>query len=133
MNIDMQMLANLEPYDAFRLALEISGKSEKEVAENMGYEFSNCHRVFSTEDYYTSYEKLPRMCKVLGNNIIIMWLIAQADKALDEPSYEKVDCPALLKDAAELFKKTSAVGKEASEAIGDNKLEPHELRRVIKI
>lgn len=132
MDIEMKTLANLEPYDAFRLALEMSGKSEKEVAEEMEYKPQNCHRIFATEDYYTSYEKIPQLCKVLGNNIIIMWLIAQADKALDEPSYEKVDCPALLKDAAELFKKTSAVGKEASEAIGDNKLEPHELRKVIK-
>ena len=128
----MKMLKEIEAYDAFRLALEVSGKTEKEVAEEMGYEFSNCHRVFSLESYYTSYEKIPQLCEVLGNNIIVLWLIAQADKALDKPCHEKVDCPSLLKDAADLFKETSDVGKAAAATIKDNVIEPHELRKVIK-
>lgn len=132
MNVDMKMLKEIEAYDAFRLALEVSGKTEKEVAEEMGYEFSNCHRIFSFENYYTSYEKLPKMCEVLGNNIIVLWQIAQADKRLDKPCHEPVDCPTLLKDAADLFKETSDVGKEAAEAIKDDKLEAHELRKVIR-
>jgi len=132
MNVDMKMLKEIEAYDAFRLALEVSGKTEKEVAEEMGYEFSNCHRVFSLEEYYTSYDKPPKMCEVLGNNIIILWLIAQADKALDKPCHEKVDCPSLLKDAADLFKETSDVGKAAAETIEDGVIESRELRKIIK-
>ncbi|HAS89104.1 MAG TPA: hypothetical protein DCS48_07340 [Desulfovibrio sp.] len=134
MTVDMQQLLKLEPYDAFRMALEMSGKSEKEVAKEMGYEFSNCHRIFSMEPYYTSYEKLIQMCEVLGNNIIILWLIAHADHAVnDHPiEHEEVDCVCLLKDSANLFKETSEVGRAASEAIEDGVLELHEVRRVIR-
>lgn len=130
--VDPSKLVDIEAYEAFRLALELSDKTEADVKEFMNYSGSNCHRIFSMEEYYTSYEKIPKLCKFLGNNIIILWLIAQAENNLDQPRHKKVDCPALLQETAAFFKEASDVGLEASEAVKDSKLEAHELRRVIK-
>ncbi len=130
--VDPKELLNIDAPDAFRLALEFSGKSEKEVAAEMGWSFTNCHRVFSQEDYYASFQNIPKFCEVVGNNIIVLWLMVNVDNDLSKPAHEKVDCQVLLKDLGELFKETGDVGKEGAEAIKDAKLEPHELRKVIK-
>ncbi|WP_319761907.1 hypothetical protein [Maridesulfovibrio sp.] len=130
--VDPRDLINITAYEAFRLALKVSGKTEAEVREEMGYSESHCHRVFSVEEYYTSYEKIPKLCKFLDNNIIILWLIVQADKDMHQPIYHEMDCPELLKEAAELLKETSDVGKEVGATIEDNEIKLTEIRRVIR-
>lgn len=130
--MDSEQLLKIDALDAFRLALELSPKCLEEVAAEMGWEKFHSRRIFSPERYYPTYEDLPKFCDVVGNDLVLLWLGAQADKALGKHVHESVDCPTLLRDAADLFKETSDVGKEASEAIKDDLLEAHELRRLIK-
>ncbi|WP_319780817.1 hypothetical protein [Maridesulfovibrio sp.] len=106
--------------------------TEAEVREEMGYSESNSHRLFSVEEYYTSYGKIPKLCKFLGNNIIILWLIVKANKDMHQLVYQKMDCPELLQEAVELLKETSGVGEDVSATIHDSKIKLNEICRVIK-
>ncbi|UZP68745.1 hypothetical protein N1030_07180 [Desulfovibrio mangrovi] len=127
-----QSLVGLDAVDAFKLAWEIGNKPMPTVMSEMGWTESHARRVFSPERYFPTFEDLPRFCSVVGNTIIIQWLQVQAMYYGIAPKHVDVDCAELVKRMGELFGEMSDVGQEASAAIQDGKLEPKELRRIIR-
>lgn len=127
-----QSLVGLDAVDAFKLAWERSGKLLPQLVSEMGWSASHARRVFSTERYFPTYEDLPRFCNVVGNTVVVQWLQVQALNYGVNPEHQDVDCAALIKRTGELFGEMSDVGQEASEAIKDGKLEPIEMRRIIR-
>ncbi|MBI9109885.1 phage regulatory CII family protein [Maridesulfovibrio ferrireducens] len=127
-----ESLLPLDALDAFKLALELSDKSKQEISHEMGWQDYHTNRIFSPEHYYCSYEDLPKFCAVVGNNIVIEWLAVKAENYEQPLSVEEIDCTALLFRVGQIFGETSDVGTEVQAAIKDGKLEPSELRRIIK-
>jgi len=127
-----QSLAGLDAVDAFKLAWERSGKLMPEIMREMGWSEYNAKRIFSLERYFPTFEDLPRFCNVVGNTIIVQWLMVQAMQYGVCQHHATVDCPELVRRTGELFGEMSDVGHEASDAIKDGKLEPKELRRIIR-
>lgn len=125
-------LHHLDPIDAFKLAIEKSGKPLPEIAKDMGWSKSFVRRVFSADKFFPSMADIPRFCAVLGNQVIIHWLLARATfYGLDE-AHQDMDCNALLRRVNDLFAEVGDVATEARTSIADNKLEPVECRRLIK-
>lgn len=129
---DMQRLGELDPLDVYKLALATAGKSPLQVAEAMGWDSGQTNRIFSAEKYWPSYPLLPQLCHVLGNTILIDWLMIKTmHYGLDE-THQDVDCKNLALRVAELFGEVGDVGRSAQAALEDGKLEPKELRAIIR-
>lgn len=125
-------LHHLDAIDAFKLAIEKSGRPLPEIAEEMGWSSSFVRRVFSAEKFFPSVIDIPRFCAVLGNQVIIHWQLSRATfYGLDE-AHQDVDCNALLRRVNDLFAEVGDVATEARESIKNNILEPNECRRIIK-
>lgn len=125
-------LHHLDPIDAFKLAIEKSGRPLPEIAKDMGWSTSFVRRVFSAEKFFPSVVDIPRFCAVIGNQVIIHWLLARATfYGLDE-AHQDMDCNALLRRVNDLFAEVGDVADEARESIKNNILEPNECRRLIK-
>lgn len=125
-------LHHLDAIDAFKLAIEKSGKPLPEIAKDMGWSASFVRRVFSAEKFFPSVVDIPHFCAVLGNQVIIHWqLAAAAFYGLDE-AHQDVDCNALLRRVNDIFAEVGDVAAEARTSIADNQLQAHECRRLIK-
>lgn len=129
---DATPLHHLDPIDAFKLAIEKSGRPLPKIAGEMGWSTSFVRRVFSAEKFFPSVADIPRLCAVLGNQVIIHWLLARATfYGLDE-AHQNVDCNALLRRVNDLFAEVGDVATAARASIADDKLEPRECRQIIK-
>jgi len=129
---DETPLHHLDAIDAFKLAIEKSVKPLPQIANEMGWSESFVKRVFSADKFFPSVADIPRFCAVLGNQVIIHWLLARATfYGLDE-AHQDVDCNALLRRVNDLFAEVGDVAAEARASTADNKLEPVECRRLIK-
>ncbi|MFP4284154.1 MAG: hypothetical protein ACLFQG_01265 [Desulfovermiculus sp.] len=75
-------LVRLTAKQALGLAKGISGKTNEEIAEDVGQDYSSVKRYFLESDsgYYPSLMRLPRLCEALGNTVLIDWLQAQLDE-----------------------------------------------------
>lgn len=125
-------LHHLDPIDAFKLAIEKSGRPLPEIARDMVWSKSFVRRVFCAEKFFPSVVDIPKFCAVLGNQVIIHWLLARATfYGLDE-THQDMDCNALLRRVNDIFAEVGDVAAEARTSIDDNKLEPTECRRLIK-
>ncbi|MCJ2164632.1 MULTISPECIES: phage regulatory CII family protein [unclassified Pseudodesulfovibrio] len=129
--MDTQSLANLDAIDAFKLAIESSGKDVPTITKEMEWSESHTRRIFSTEKYYPSVVDLPRFCHVVGNNLVLQWLQAKAMTYGLPTEDRNIDCENLVFRIGNLFAEVGDVGRKGQEAIADGKLEPHELRAVI--
>lgn len=129
---DLQRLGELAPLDVYKLALTTAGKSPQKVSEAMGWDTGQTNRIFSPEKYWPSYPQLPKLCHILGNTILIDWLMIRAMRyGLDE-THQDVDCKNLALRVADLFGEVGDVGRSAQAALEDGKLEPKELRAIIR-
>lgn len=124
-------LRALDPIDVFKLAMERSNKPAQVIAAELGCSVGSIRRTLSTDKYFPSFPDIPKFCAVVGNTLVIQWLNLRA-MDIEEPDHASVDCVELLNRVGELFTETGEVGFEVKEAIKDGKLEPHELRKVIK-
>lgn len=124
-------LHTLDAVDAFKLAAQSCHLPIKEICRLMGWSESFARRVFSTEKFYPSFEDLPRFCAIVGNPIIIQWLLAKAAFYGLNPEHQTVDCRALLLRVTDIFAEVGDVATEARTAVQDNLLQPAELRRLL--
>lgn len=59
---------------ALRLAKQESGLTQSEIAERLGVSHAVIKRYFNVNDnYMPSLEMIPRLCSVLGNDILMRW------------------------------------------------------------
>ena len=129
--MDHTALGQLHPIDAFKLALDQSGYSVKELASELDWSYDSVRRIFSTDEYWPNVTRIPALCHALKNTIIINWLQQKTLSIKMENQSGGVDCQQLVQHVAQLFGEASDVGQEASAAVADGKLEAHELRRII--
>lgn len=124
-------LHTLDAVDAFRLAVQSSHLSVRDISRLMGWSESFARRVYSAEKFYPSFEDLPKFCAVTGNMVIIQWLMARAAFYGLNPERQSVDCRALLLRVTGVFAEVGDVAGEARAAVQDDLLEPRELRRLL--
>ena len=59
---------------ALRLAKQESGLTQSEIADRLGVSHAVTKRYFNVNDkYMPSLEMIPRLCSVLGNDILMRW------------------------------------------------------------
>ena len=78
---------NMTAIEALRYAKEQSGKTAEEIAGAFGAGTAVVTRYFRQADSYgPSLDKLPGLCKALGNTILVDWLRAQTQETDDMPA-----------------------------------------------
>ena len=124
----MDELSRLAPEDAFRLALNRSPYSVKELCERLGWSDSFMRRVLSIEKYSPSYEDIPAFCRTVRNNIVIDWLYARSDFTVeDSPNLT----PALLQSSVlDLSAELGDVASRVRMAIADGVITKKENRDI---
>lgn len=131
--MEKDMLTQLHPEDAFRLAASQSGKSANQICQEMGWQPTFARRIFSIEKFYPSFADIPKFCRVVGNTIVIDWLKANAmaDKKLCPHKIQ--NCLDLAQDVLTLAESTGKLSTTAKEAILDGSIEHEEKIVIIKV
>ena len=77
----MEYLGFMNGKEAIRLAKEVSGLTESQIAAGLGVSVSVVKRYLKKDDaYFQSLEMLPRLCAVLGNTILLDWQMRQLER-----------------------------------------------------
>ncbi len=129
---DPKSLAGMDPTDAFKAAFSISGLTEKQLMERMGWKLDKTRRTFATGRFFPSFEELPKFCVVVGNNIVVQWI--QMNVLLGDKPFEhrNIDCQNLILRVGEMYSEVGDVGQQAALAIQDGELDLNEIRRLKK-
>ena len=115
---------------AMRLAVAMSGKNDMEVCKDMGWEARNGFRMLNPhDDYWPGVPSLPRLCAVLGNDVLPRWVRVQAAQAAVHQAAPLTPVN-LLADLAGLFARTGAVAKRGQASIADGVISPAEARQI---
>lgn len=131
MHVDID-LTKLTLFEVFRLALRLSGKSESDIAEAMGWPPANAHRIFADDSYWPTLPNIPRLCAALGNQVILDWCRVQA-AAMPCPERAKpLNPPALLDALAALFEESGQLAGRIRESAADGTITSIERRRITR-
>ena len=77
----MEYLGFMNGKEAIRLAKEVSGLMEGQIAAGLDVSVSVVKRYLKKDDaYFPSIEKIPRLCAVLGNTILLDWQMQQLER-----------------------------------------------------
>jgi hypothetical protein len=123
---------NMSLLDALHLAVRLSGKNIDEVGAAMGWNPGNTARIFGQESYWPTLPSLPRFCVVVGNNVLIDWLHAQAHAGGVQHEFPALNCPGLLTDMNHLTCDLGDVAKECERAVANRNIAAAEASRLIK-
>lgn len=129
----MQTPETLKGYSlvaAMRMAIAYSHKTEEEIAAGMGWGAASASRFFSSGDYWPALPNIPRLCRVLGNNLVIQWLMDNTETVIQP--VEPLDAPAMLRSLGGLFGQMGAISREGQEILMDNVIDVAEARRMIR-
>lgn len=125
------VLHKMNAPEAFALAASASGLTFAEICKGMRWSSSYGRRVFRNEKFYPSFEDLPRFCAVVKNTIVLQWALARAMTHGLEEAFDQVDCQGLLLRVTGMFADAGAVAERTRQAVADNLLQPHEIRRIV--
>lgn len=73
-SISDKVLKGMSAFSALRLAVSLSGRADDEIAAAMNWSPRVANRIFSNDSYWPSFPTLPRLCAVLGNDILARWV-----------------------------------------------------------
>lgn len=132
----MKNLQHLTFASALDLALGESKLCREDVGNAMGWSASKTSRIFNAEDnYYPTMPSIPRLCTVLGNDVILDWLRINTN----ELRLGKHDCAPklsqleLLQLLSEISKEVGDVNREINKALSnDNTVDKSESKRIIR-
>ncbi len=126
--ITIPNLKDLTYLQALTIAHELSRLSYEEIAERMGKGRETIHRYFTDPAYNPPTSLVPKLCRVLGNYLLIEWQAAQVDGYL---TFETgvTDLGDVVVKMGELTKEFSDVLKEDGEARKDGEYDSGELER----
>ncbi len=131
MGIDIERcLQGISVTAAMRFAVARGGLSGGELAESMGWTPSVANRILSNGDYWPSLPTLPRLCAVLGNDIIPRWILANIPAG--QKCAAPLDVAGLIQRIGELFKEGADVAAECRTALADGCLTAQEARRIMR-
>lgn len=123
---------NMSLLDAISLAVRLSGMSNDEVGAAMDWKPGNYDRIFGSGNYWPSLPNIPKFCVVVGNNVLIDWLHAQAHAGGVKHDFPSLDCQGLLHGMNQLMRDLGDVAKECERAVVDNHIQAAEATRLIK-
>ena len=129
---------NMSLLDALKLSVMLSGMSQDEVGAAMGWKPGNYDRIFGGGNYWPTLPNIPKFCVIVGNNILIDWLHAQAHAGGVQHQFPSLDCQGLLIDMNQLIRDLGDVAKECERSVlvlpGEHtpKIEAAEATRLIK-
>ena len=129
----MQQPESLKGYSlvsAMRMAIVYSHKTEDEIAAGMDWGAASASRFFSSGDYWPALPNIPRLCRVLGNTIILQWLMDNTETGVQP--VKPLDAPAMLQSLGGLFGRMGAIAREGQDVLADNEIDAAEARRMIR-
>lgn len=115
---------------ALRLSIALSNKSDEEVAAEMGWSKSVENRFFHNQNYWPSLPTLPRYCRVVGNSVLLQWVLDNVEAELAQ--VQPMTAPEMLRHLQELIKELAEVLAEGQTALADHVIHPQEARRIIR-
>ena len=106
-----------------RTAIAYSHKTEDEIAAGMDWGAASASRFFSSGDYWPALPNIPRLYRVLGNTIILQWLMDNTETGVQP--VKPLDAPAMLQSLGE-------IAREGQDVLADNEIDAAEARRMIR-
>ncbi|WP_448338901.1 hypothetical protein AB9L11_00735 [Desulfovibrio piger] len=111
-----------------RAAVCFSCLPDAEIIQRMGWDTRNGYRLLNPQDdYWPGIPSLPRLCRVLGNDILVRWLAVQSRGELDVPDRELTPA-ALLGELGDLFRRMGDVARRGQESLADGIISMGEAR-----
>lgn len=125
-------LKTMTAKQALYLAKLQSGKTCEEIAEATGFPYQCIRQYFKENEtsYFPGLHRIPGLCKALGNDIIIKWILAQLNEETQEPGTTFSNIPELLKEVNNLTSEMGDVASQVSEAIEDNLIDQTEAQKI---
>lgn len=121
-------LKNMTANDAIYEAFMQSPKSREEISDETHYSYETIARYFNPNDnYQPPLRNIPTLCRVLGNTILVDWIVAQLDHLSES---HVLTVKRLLKGAAKLGAEVGDVFKEVSDVAGDGEIAPEKAMRL---
>lgn len=119
----MMNLKEMTAKEALRAAKEISGLTTKEIAARLGIKAGTFKRYLNGEkDYTPSLKRLPQLCIVLGNTLLLDWFAAQLEDTNEDKREARVSSATnainLLEETRCLMDKPESLTCEEEERIG---------------
>ena len=130
MDISDKVLRGMPAFAALRLAVSLSGKADDEIAAAMNWSPRVANRIFSNDSYWPSFPTLPRLCAILGNDILARWVTVNA-VALPEP-VDAVDASGLITLMGDLFAEMGDVANAGRNALADGQINDLDARRILR-
>lgn len=69
---------------AITLSLVSVGKTEEEISAAMGWSAAQHARFFRSHDFWPALPNLPRYCSIVGNHVLALWIIANAEFVVEQ-------------------------------------------------
>ncbi len=116
---------NMTVAEALRHAKDLSGMTVAEIAEAGGIGTASVTRYFRQEEGYSpGLEAVPRLCRAMGNTVLVDWLLAQTGRdAPVEPAKSRAEvltsvarAAAALGDASRILAATENGGIDVQKA-----------------
>ena len=123
----MADLKNLTGTEAFQLAKDESALTTEEIAERLNVSPSVIKRYLKSGDnYLPGLEMIPRLCAVLGNNILLQWLEAQveAEEKAAPPAQNRAEV------MASVIRAGAALGDVQRILVDAQVIVPHHARKI---
>ena len=117
---------------AMRAAACFSGLTDREIISRMGWEPRNGYRLLAPhDDYWPSVPSLPRLCRVLGNDVLPRWLAIKSRVDMALPCRELTP-EALLGELGDLFGRTGEVARRGQRSLEDGLITVDDIVDVIQ-
>lgn len=123
-------LKGMSVKSAFQLAIAQSNKTQEEIMDKMGWTPSITSRFFSFDGYLPTYSSIPKLCHILGNTVLVDWLVENLDPA--EKVKEPINSRELLVSVVELAEKYGNLAEEAKKAAEDNDISQSDAKKILK-
>lgn len=123
-------LKGMSVKSAFQLAIAQSNKTQEEIMDKMGWTPTVTSRFFSFDGYLPTYSSIPKLCQVLGNTVLVDWLVENLESA------EKIKTPIssreLLESIVELAEKYGKLAEEAKKSVEDDEISQSDAKKILK-
>lgn len=126
----MDQLKGISLQAALRMALTTTTKTEDDISAEMGWSPSQQARFFKSHDYWPALPNIPRFCRVVGNCVIPMWVMANAECEVQQAS--PMDVISLLESMSKLFLEMGTLGLVGQKSIIDGKIDQLEAKRLLR-
>ena len=125
-------LTKISMAEAYQIALTHSEKTIDAVSDEMGWGASQGYRFFNPRDqYWPPAHSIPRLCSVLGNTIVLDWLIKNTAD-LCSINCRPLDASGCVRRLSAILSETGSMAEVAAEIIKDNRVTPAEARELTK-